>query len=484
MKGHTFKVASPVLIVAVLGIVVWVGGGTLNPPPGPVAATGRFGPRTEIDTLPYTIAQPGSYYLGQSLSYAGPGDGITIDADDVDIDLNGFELVGGPGTNSGIVLVVGHNTVTIHDGQLRDWVNDAIDLGGGERHHIYNVTVENNGSSGLIVGPSSIIRNVIANENENGIEPADDSKLTNCVANHNTYYGIFAGQGLHISDSVASQNGMTGMWLSDYCVLIGSNASNNGEHGVRLGFACRVTDCIAVGNGGGGVQGSGFYCDGEENHFQGCVANGNWDNGFTSTVGPKNAAEACTASENGASGWGRGFDFFQKVVSCVANHNAGDGISLSDGVCIASTAYENTNYGISAWASTVADCAANYNGADGIWADDSMVKNNTVAFNTDDGIEVGVGCHVWRNNCAENQDDGIEAVGDGNNIEGNNCYNNMSDAIDTSAAGGNSILSNRERGNPGGYNLNAAADTYGPIFAGPGAVNTGAAGDHFVNVSY
>ncbi len=481
MNQHALKFASPVLVVAVVGMVLWVNAGDLNPPAGPVTPTGRFGPRTEIDSLPYTITQSGSYYLGQSLSFAGPGDGITIEADDVDIDLNGFELDGGSVGGTGITISIsGYDTVTVHDGQVRDWAW-GIDLRWGDRHHVYNVTVEGNTNTGVRVGDSSIVRNVIAVGNGTGIEAWWNCKLTNCVANNNANYGIAAG-GSHVSDSEASHNGGTGIHLSGGSVLIGSVANENGEHGVELLDDCRVTDCTASFNGSGGMAGSGFYCDGENNHLQGCVARENWEHGFSGWYQPRNAVEGCTASWNGMSGWGDGFSYLQKVVSCVANSNQGDGISISDGVCIASTAYENMNYGISAWGSTVADCDANYNYSDGIWADDSMVKNNNVAFNQDDGIEVGVGCHVWRNNCAENQDDGIEAVGDGNNIEGNNCYNNMGDAIDTSAGGPNSILSNRETNNPGGYNFNAA-DTYGPIFAGPGPVIM-AAGAQFVNISY
>ncbi|UCG31550.1 MAG: right-handed parallel beta-helix repeat-containing protein, partial [Phycisphaerales bacterium] len=297
--------------------------------------------------------------------------------------------------------------------------------------------------------------------------------------------GIAVGSHSHVSDSVATLNGTYGIYLSFHSVLIGSTAVQNDEHGVGMYSGCRVTDCTASANGWDVVIGSGFYILGENNHLEGCVATRNWEHGFVSagTV-TTNAVEACTASENGDSGVGDGFRYFQKVVGCVANNNPGDGISLIDGVCTASSAFQNANHGITALFSTVADCDANSNGADGIWADDSVVRNNSVALNTDDGIEVGVGCHVWGNKSAENQDDGIEVGGDGNNIEGNNLYNNLGDAIDTSAAGGNSILSNRERGNPGGYNLNLAADTYGRIFAGPGMVNTGVAADHFVNISY
>lgn len=50
-------------------------------------------PRTAITALPCTISQGGSYYVAGDL-VAGDGEGITITADDVTLDLNGFTLTG------------------------------------------------------------------------------------------------------------------------------------------------------------------------------------------------------------------------------------------------------------------------------------------------------------------------------------------------------------------------------------------------------
>ena len=93
-----------VLVAALAGVVR---GGPLDPP-GPVGPTGK----TVVTSLPYTISQPGSYVLNGNLSCSGCGgfvSGITVNADNVTVDLQGFELVGGPNAGYGINAPGRHN---------------------------------------------------------------------------------------------------------------------------------------------------------------------------------------------------------------------------------------------------------------------------------------------------------------------------------------------------------------------------------------
>src|SRR5438034_6089887 len=73
-------------------------------PPGPPAPTmkslAQIEPRTPISSAPYIITNSGSYYLTTNL-YAASGDGITISANNVTVDLNGFALTGNS-SSSGI----------------------------------------------------------------------------------------------------------------------------------------------------------------------------------------------------------------------------------------------------------------------------------------------------------------------------------------------------------------------------------------------
>ena len=107
------------LLVALLAVVTpllitpFAAAGPIEPPPGPVAPTGR----TVILSLPYTISEPGTYYLGRHLT-APPhfsGAGITITASSVTLDLNGFSLAG-PRTFSGTALNISGARITITNG--------------------------------------------------------------------------------------------------------------------------------------------------------------------------------------------------------------------------------------------------------------------------------------------------------------------------------------------------------------------------------
>ena len=75
-----------------------------------VAVGGGVG--TKITSLPYTISNPGFYYLSGNLTYTGTASAISITADNVTLDLMGFSLTGGGkeiGTNKGIVTEYNDN---------------------------------------------------------------------------------------------------------------------------------------------------------------------------------------------------------------------------------------------------------------------------------------------------------------------------------------------------------------------------------------
>ncbi len=111
--------------------------GPLNPPAGPVTSTGRttdeiynripapgsapvgaFDGRTPIGTASFTISAPGSYVLTANLSSAG--NVITIAADDVTLDLNGYSVhsTGTTTGNTGIFISGVRDNITIRNGNV------------------------------------------------------------------------------------------------------------------------------------------------------------------------------------------------------------------------------------------------------------------------------------------------------------------------------------------------------------------------------
>ena len=91
--------------------------------------------QTPIASLPYTVSSGGNYYLTQNLTYSGAaGNAITVNASNVTIDLNGYQLFSPNSNNS--VGIYGNNVsnVSIKNGAIAGFTF-AIEFGlpGGGR---------------------------------------------------------------------------------------------------------------------------------------------------------------------------------------------------------------------------------------------------------------------------------------------------------------------------------------------------------------
>lgn len=112
--------------------------GSLTPagPPAPTMKTlAQIEPRTPISTLPFTITNSGSYYLTTNLTVSG-GDAITIDANDVTLDLNGFTISSTASPASGTAVLINgfpRSNITIHNGHIRGTttVSGSVFITGG-----------------------------------------------------------------------------------------------------------------------------------------------------------------------------------------------------------------------------------------------------------------------------------------------------------------------------------------------------------------
>ena len=149
---------------------------------------GSRGIGTKINTLPYTIASSGYYYIARDLSCDATNHGITIAADNVTLDLMGFSL-NGPGSGNdydGIYIDTLYN-VEIRNGTVRNFKGCGIheDSSNGNGHRIINIRANNNSSSGIaLVGKNNLIEKCTAESNGSyGISAGYHSTITgnNCL---------------------------------------------------------------------------------------------------------------------------------------------------------------------------------------------------------------------------------------------------------------------------------------------------------------
>ena len=78
-------------------------------------------PRVPINALPFVITLPGAYYLTGNLAGVPGQNGITVQADNVTLDLGGFSLSGAPGVLKGITLSGPHRNFVLRNGILTGW---------------------------------------------------------------------------------------------------------------------------------------------------------------------------------------------------------------------------------------------------------------------------------------------------------------------------------------------------------------------------
>ena len=122
---HT-RALSTIGAFATIGLALWALNATSSDASGrqssgTIHVVGCRDGRIPIRSLPFTIDECGSYFVAACLDGAAGEHGITIDSDDVTLDLNGFTLRGVPGSLDGVHVSAGRTGITIRNGALRDW---------------------------------------------------------------------------------------------------------------------------------------------------------------------------------------------------------------------------------------------------------------------------------------------------------------------------------------------------------------------------
>jgi parallel beta-helix repeat protein len=292
--------------------------------------------RIDVLTLPgdgtnlFVVSAPGSYYLSGNITGVSGKNAISINADNVTVDLNGFALIGVPGSANGIFVPAAHRNLRIHNGSAQSWGTRGIDCFNATNSQFDHLRVSQNGNDGLSCGDGNVLSEISAEANtNNGISPGNRCTLTACYAANNTGGdGIFTSDSCTVTASTAVGN-INGFNIQNSCTMIGCTAASNTGNGIFPSDNCTIKDCTASSNSGTGINAN------DRCLIVNCTANSNGSGTTGSGIsgGIRSTVKNCSASENQKSGIVVGGD--SVLLENHASHNgrgvAAAGIDTSGG---------------------------------------------------------------------------------------------------------------------------------------------------------
>jgi parallel beta-helix repeat protein len=194
---------------------------------------------TEIESLPYTVTSPGFYYITKNLNSTGAG--ITVNANDVTIDLMGYSITGAGilgGTSYGI-YTIGRQNIEVRNGTIRLFYigiygNNSTDAK-VESHRYINVRAMYNAKWGIkLYGLGHLVKGCIASHNGDG---SNDSG------------GIRVGEGSLVNGNIVHDNNKDGIYTFMGCTVTNNTAYNNQGMGIYA-YSGSVTENSGSHNGG------------------------------------------------------------------------------------------------------------------------------------------------------------------------------------------------------------------------------------------
>lgn len=336
----SYAIAAALLLAATLNLHAQ---GSLTPPPGapaPVMKTlDQVEPRTPVTqtTCPgnasavHVISAPGSYYLTANVATETLSEGISINASNVTLDLNGFSIIrltgsGGTGLsiggNKGIRIrngsIVGGTTQTAGVFTLAGWY---IGVGSSQPSaavlHISDVIVRGVRNRGIFAGWSNgnlVERCLVDTCGEMGITC---SFVTDTVVRNASDDGINAGNG------------------TSHAVVKGCFAESVGNGSGIYGPLADVSNSRGIGVNASGISaGNAINCTGISSTSTGLAADGNADN----CIGKSTTAAGMTVIANASNCLGTSSGLGIGLSALNATNCSGSTSSGSSAMSIAGTA--------------------------------------------------------------------------------------------------------------------------------------------------
>ena len=232
------------------------GAGELEPTAPPTTGTIKtldlVEPRIPIkqEDIPLTINEPNSYYFAGNLkSNSVVGNAITIEADNVTIDLIGFELVG-PGQQSGAnygIYMDGRYNVEIRNGTVKEFGADGIceynlDWKGKE-HRVINVRAITNGGYGIYLkGYAHLVKDcTVGKSSGGGMYIGHNSTVTGNTIFFNQNSGIYSEDGVTVPGNTVFKTQFCGIISGTGSTITSNTSYLNEDCGIKAYHGCLVT---------------------------------------------------------------------------------------------------------------------------------------------------------------------------------------------------------------------------------------------------
>jgi hypothetical protein len=391
---------------------------------------------SQIADSPFAITEPGLYILTDDVEYGtNSGTAITIDTNDVTLDLNNKSLINVASSATGIEISNTFTNITIKSGSIRGFDTAGINIPAGSTVLFFEdlTLIGSNAGLGLLFNGTSgsnlrttgiVIRNCFfshyldcisatatdalrldntqLNQSRRGISAIDcnlwnldnvqsslhfissvnrsiDAFSCNCWTIRNSEFN--GNQSTSISDAVRFSilvgPGVSGGHIIENCMFC-DNQSNNTLNVLSLDatHSCVIKNCSFDGNRAGTVLG-GLVTTGSQHHIEGCSVSGN--------IGP-----------NGLNGFLLGTSSRScRLKNCYANRNVSnrtcnafrpDGQSHIVENCVALN-------NVSLLGGTLVGRGFILNSGSG-----TLVKNCIAAGNSERGFDVGAGTYLFIGN--------------------------------------------------------------------------------------
>ncbi|HVM48540.1 MAG TPA: hypothetical protein VMU04_10965 [Candidatus Acidoferrum sp.] len=320
-------------------------------PPGPPGATmltlSQVEPRTPIASAPFTITQPGSYYLTTNLTVSS-GNAITIAASGVTLDLSGFTISSTAASATGYGIFINTSSgilrnITIANGFIQGGVTNngsGVYTGSGFGYGVYY--------SG--VPPANVLVSRVS--------------VSGCL-----YDGIVLSSGYStVVESCTVQTvGSYGIWAS---IVKQSSAFDCGLQAI---YGLQVSDCLGQTSGSGG---SGVYAYTALNCSGSSSSSGLGVAAFTalncsgsSSSGTAVSADTAENCYGYSSGNGSGVYAADAALNCRGYSSSGYGVYAS-GIALNCSGYSSNSFGV--YAGSAENCSGYSNSSTGISAPNAL----------------------------------------------------------------------------------------------------------------